>query len=305
MFTKRTPETDIVELSLRDGIPPRMSLSSVFDLDARKTEAERQAQTDAASGAYDEIAVEAMPVLPYEQSIDDEIRVLQSNAAQNLPSSTLDPALELATREASARRDREQEQLDRELAKRREVSRVLNGEKKATSGEGERGTTDEIDWSGPDPAAPTSDGFLRIVLRPEVLRAWVISFGLTAVLLLAETYVMMRNVRMFIKGETVEFSAILALVLALIMTMVPHAIGTAVLTSRRRDVGMNPREKLTIWLLTPFWISVGVLIGYLRTIAVQRHDVLAAAEDLGISPDQVDVSQVSQFWPNFALSTLR
>ena len=67
---------------------------------------------------------------------------------------------------------------------------------------GEKLTHDEVDWSGTDPAAPTSDGRLRTILRGEVLRTWVLSFGLTAVLLCAETYVMMRNVTIFIHGET-------------------------------------------------------------------------------------------------------
>ena len=150
-------------------------------------------------------------------------------------------------------------------------------------------THDEVDWSGTDPAAPTSDGRSRTILRGEVLRTWLLSFGLTAVLLCAETYVMMRNVTIFIHGETPTFSLILALVLALIMTTLPHAVGAAVITSRRRGE-MKSREKLTIFLLTPVWLTIGVLVGLLRTFATQRLAVLAAADHQEIPLDKVDVA---------------
>ncbi len=149
---------------------------------------------------------------------------------------------------------------------------------------------------------PRGDGRLRTILRGEVLRSWLITFGLTAVFLAAETYVMMRNVKLFIRGETSTFSFVLALVLALIMTALPHAVGTAVLTSRRRE-HLERRDKLTIFVLTPVWLFVGVLIGLLRTQAAERLAVLAAAADQEIPLDQVDVSSVFHFWIHFGLWT--
>lgn len=298
MFTKRSAVSDVPELTLRDGVPPRMVLPVEFDLQARRAEAEEQARIDAASGAYDQIAIEALTTLPYEQQIDDEIQMLQCAAADRLPA-TLTADLEQTgvSGQAHARRVREQDLLDGEREKRRDLSRVLNGEK---LGKG------EVDWSDTDPAAPTGSGYWRTILRGEVLRTWMITFGLTALLLAAETYVMMRNVKMFIRGETEAFSLILALVLALIMTALPHAVGTAVITSRRRG-WLETKEKLTIFLLTPAWLFVGVLIGVLRTEAAERHARLAAAADLDIAPDQVDISSVFQshvhlmLWTSIAL----
>ena len=80
----------VVELSLRDGVPPSMALPASFELEARKAEAEDQARIDAASGAYDQIAVEALPKLPYEQLIDHEIQMLQRSAADSLSAPALD-----------------------------------------------------------------------------------------------------------------------------------------------------------------------------------------------------------------------
>jgi hypothetical protein len=295
MFTKKkTRRPEITELSVHDGVPPRMVLTSEFDLDARTAMAEEQARIDAASGAYDRIAIEALRTLPYEQQIDDEIVMLQRSAADRLPTPSaadLEPIGSLG--EAQSRRTREQQLLDGEREKRRELTRVLNGEKL---------TTDGVDWHGTDPAAPTGEGYFRTVLRGEVLRTWMITFGATALLLFAETYVMMRNVKMFIRGETEVFSLILALVLALIMTALPHAVGAALITSRRRGF-MQAKEKWTIFLLTPIWILVGILIGLLRTEAAERHARLAAAADLEIAPDQVDLSAVFNFWIHFGLWT--
>ncbi len=294
MFTKRSAVSDVPELTLRDGVPPRMVLPAEFDLRARQAQAEEQARIDAASGAYDQIAIEALTKLPYEQQIDDEIQMLQSSAADQLPA-PLAADLEQtgAAGQAQARRVREQDLLDGEREKRRDLSRVLNGEK---LGKG------EVDWSDTDPAAPTSNGYWRTILRGEVLRTWMITFGLTALLLAAETYVMMRNVKMFIRGETEVFSLVLALVLALIMTALPHAVGAAVITSRRRG-WLQAKEKWTILLLTPTWLFVGLLIGILRTEAAERHAVLSAAADLDIAPDQVDVSTVFNSTVHLALWT--
>ena len=295
MFTKKkTRPPEITELSVHDGVPPRMVLTSEFDLDARTAAAEEQARIDAASGAYDRIAIEALTTLPYEQQIDDEIVMLQRSAADRLPAPSaadLEPTGSLG--EAQSRRTREQQLLDGEREKRRELTRVLNGEKL---------TADGVDWHGTDPAAPTGEGYVRTVLRGEVLRTWMITFGATALLLFAETYVMMRNVKMFIRGETEVFSLILALVLALIMTALPHAVGAAVITSRRR-LEMEPKEKLTIYLLTPIWVIIGVLIGLLRTQAAERLARLAAAADQDIPLDQVDISAVFPFWIHFGLWT--
>jgi hypothetical protein len=294
VFTRKSTKPDVVELSLRDGVPPSMALPVSFDLEARKAQAEEQARIDATSGAYDQIAVEALPTLPYEQLIDHEIQMLQRSAAESLsalPVGDLEPTA--AIRQADARLLSEQGLLDADREKRREISRVLSGEKL---------THDEVDWSGTDPAAPTRDGRLRTILRGEVLRSWLITFGLTAVFLAAETYVMMRNVKLFIRGETSTFSFVLALVLALIMTALPHAVGTAVLTSRRRE-HLERRDKLTIFVLTPVWLFVGVLIGLLRTQAAERLAVLAAAADQEIPLDQVDVSSVFHFWIHFGLWT--
>ena len=294
MFTKRSAVSDVPELTLRDGVPPRMVLPAEFDLQARRAQAEEQARIDAASGAYDQIAIEALTKLPYEQQIDDEIQMLQSGAADRLPAPlTADLEQTGASGQAHARRVREQDLLDGEREKRRDLSRVLNGEK---LGKG------EVDWSDTDPAAPTSNGYWRTILRGEVLRTWMITFGLTALLLAAETYVMMRNVKMFIRGETEVFSLVLALVLALIMTALPHAVGAAVITSRRRG-WLQAKEKWTILLLTPTWLFVGLLIGILRTEAAERHAVLSAAADLDIAPDQVDVSTVFNSTVHLALWT--
>ena len=102
--------------------------SSTFE--ARQAQAEEQARIDAASGAYDQIAIEALTKLPYEQQIDDEIQMLQSSAADRLPA-PLAADLEQtgAAGQAQARRVREQDLLDGEREKRRDLSRVLNGEK--------------------------------------------------------------------------------------------------------------------------------------------------------------------------------
>ena len=78
---KKTRPPEITELSVHDGVPPRMVLTSEFDLDARTAAAEDQARIDAASGAYDRIAIEALTTLPYERQIDDEIVMLQRSAA--------------------------------------------------------------------------------------------------------------------------------------------------------------------------------------------------------------------------------
>ena len=85
----------------------------------------------------------------------------------------------------------------------------------------------------------------------------MITFGLTALLLAAETYVMMRNVKMFIRGETEVFSLVLALVLALIMTALPHAVGAAVITSRRRGVAAGQGEAGRSSCSLPSWLFVG------------------------------------------------
>ena len=131
MFTKKkTRPPEITELSVHDGVPPRMVLTSEFDLDARMAAAEEQARIDAASGAYDRIAIEALTTLPYEQQIDDEIVMLQRSAADRLPAPSaadLEPTGSLG--EAQSRRTREQQLLDGEREKRRELARVLNGEK--------------------------------------------------------------------------------------------------------------------------------------------------------------------------------
>ncbi len=294
MSTKKILDADVIELGLRDGMPPTLALPATFQLEARKAEAEQQAKIDAASGAYDQIAVEVLTKLPYEQLIDNEIEILRRNAAQSLPTPTdddLEP--DAGVRQASARRAAEEAELDIEREKRREISRVLAGDKR---------THDDVEWSGTDPAAPTSDGRLRTILRGEVVRTWLLSFGLTAVLLCAETYVMMRNVTIFIHGETPMFSLILALVLALIMTSLPHAVGAAVITSRRRE-RTTGKEKLTIFLLTPVWLTIGVLVGLLRTFATQRLAVLAAADQQGIPLDKVDVASAFHFWINLGLWT--
>ena len=137
--------------------------------------------------------MEALSVFPYEQQIDAEIRLLQRIAADQAPApSAPDSEVGPVTLPTSSRTVREQQVLDGELQKRVEVSRVLNGDKLGTH---------EVEWSGTDPAAPVSDGIFGTTLRPEVLKTWLMSFGFTAVLLLAETYVMMRNVKMFIRGE--------------------------------------------------------------------------------------------------------
>ena len=90
MSTRKSTDADVVELSLRDGMPPTLALPATFELDARKAQAEEQARIDAASGAYDQIAVEVLTKLPYEQLIDDEIEMLRRNAAQSLPAPTVD-----------------------------------------------------------------------------------------------------------------------------------------------------------------------------------------------------------------------
>lgn len=266
-------------------------LPAEFDLDARKAQAARQAREDAASGAFDVIALEALETLPYEQRVDAEVRMLQERAAELRPPSTRADSgnstlltQTRATQEAHLLGDAE---------KRAHVSQVLRCEKPASG---------EIDWSGFDPAAPTSSRFWGIVLRPSVVAALLISIGAVVVLYSAEAYVMMRNVRLFIAGETQLFSLVLAIVLALIMTAPPHAIGVATVTSRRRGF-MLSREKVTLWVLIPFWLVVGVIIGFLRTFAAQRHAILDAAEDLEIPIGQVDPSQVFNFWLNFGLWT--
>ena len=279
--------TDIVD-RLR-GRHTYFKLPAEFDLDARKAQAARQAREDAASGAFDVIALEALETLPYERRIDADVRMLQERATGHRPTSTGaetgDSTLLTQTRET------QQANLAADAEKRDHVSQVLRGAKAG-----------EVDWSGFDPAAPTSSRFWGIVLRPAVVAALLISIGAVAVLYTAEAYVMMRNVRLFIAGETQLFSLVLAIVLALIMTAPPHAIGVATVTSRRRG-HMLSREKVTLAVLIPFWLVVGVIIGFLRTFAAQRHAVLDAAEDLEIPIDQVDPSQVFNFWLNFGLWT--
>ena len=168
MFTRKSTQADVVELSLRDGVPPSMALPNSFDLKARKAQAEDQARIDATSGAYDHIAVEALPTLPYEQLIDHEIQMLQRSAAESLstlPAGDLEPTA--AARQTDARLRLEQGLLDTEREKRREISRVLSGEER---------THDEVDWSGTDgivTSASESTRYCTIIIAwPRSSSAW-------------------------------------------------------------------------------------------------------------------------------------
>lgn len=249
------------------------------------------AVSDARSGAWDRFAIEAqVGQLPAEDFIDREIARKQSEHLNTLRNRELQGqrlvhdvahnhvtadgrltsgvAAELDLRDSHSR-------VERITAIRDEAVAHLEGRVKDADG---------TPWTGSVPAPPTlppnaSFPRLRLGLRPDRVRQWMVDIGFTLVALVFELVIVKLSMDRLIRDDSL-IGWVYALPPLLIATIIPNTMGVRLSGALRRGTS-NLRDIVTL-LMGVVWIATVVLLAVMRTAATEatvRAEL--AADSLG------------------------
>ena len=304
-FSRRARNNGIEALVQRNSdLPAFTQLPPEFDLPLELKAAEAKAQADVQSGAYDVTVVEAIDgQLPYENEIDTKIdrlrseeevrRILAEAEGDHFVHHALESTEDKDGNQLSyAKLELQAGHLETDLAaseeSRAELGRILRGEKLAA---------DDTDWSATEPTVPTSEHYLRIVLRPERLKLWFTTVGLLILFGVPEGYVLQRILGSFIHDEDDwRLGAGLAAMLIVFMVMVPYVCGTRLVGWRRR--GYANRLDRIVFLGTALWVVFGAGLALARTDTTRQafdSEQLANATQ-GVAPEEFPYWQTLIMW---------
>lgn len=159
--------------------------------------------------------------------------------------------------------------------------------------DGRETAKDGTKWTGTQPTSPMSEQRFTVVCRPGRLKAWATDFGLPALLLLLELWIVRGTLQRDLRTDSVIEGIVYAVPAVLLATVIPFVLGTQLAGLARRE-RMNRTDRFVL-ALAPVWVVAAVFLARLRTLTAEQAAVARAAREQEISVSDVDPAQVYDF----------